>query len=128
MDTQAAPQLAGIHHLKLPVTDLARSREWYRIRLGYRVQAEFVEHGQLMGYGLTHPDGGPPFALRLDSERARAAAGFDCPTCTTPTATRSASTPSSTTQTLTRMRSPRSTIRGKPPNGASRLPYGRPRE
>ena len=76
MDTQAAPQLAGIHHLKLPVTDLARSREWYRTRLGYRVQAEFVEHGQLMGYGLTHPDGGPPFALRLDPERARAAAGF----------------------------------------------------
>ena len=80
MDTQAAPQLAGIHHLKLPVTALsARPREWYRTRLGYRVQAEFVEHGQLMGYGLTHPDGGPPFALRLDPERARAAAGFDRP-------------------------------------------------
>ena len=24
------PALAGVHHLKLPVTDLARSREWYR--------------------------------------------------------------------------------------------------
>jgi hypothetical protein len=27
------PALAGVHHLKLPVTDLARSREWYRSRL-----------------------------------------------------------------------------------------------
>ena len=38
---------------------------------------EFVEQGRLMGYGLSHPNGGPPLALRLDPERARAAAGFD---------------------------------------------------
>jgi catechol 2,3-dioxygenase-like lactoylglutathione lyase family enzyme len=72
-----APALAGIHHLKLPVTDLARSREWYHSRLGYQVQVEFVEQGQLMGYALSHPKGGPPLGLRLDPERARAAAGFD---------------------------------------------------
>ena len=72
-----APVLAGIHHLKLPVTDLARSLEWYRSRLGYQVQIEFVEQGQLMGYALSHPNGGPPLGLRLDPERARAAAGFD---------------------------------------------------
>jgi len=70
------PRVAGIHHLKLPVTDLARSREWYESRLGYRVQVEFVEQGQLMGYVLEHPDGGPVLALRLSPERARAA-GFD---------------------------------------------------
>ena len=34
MSVSDAPALAGIHHLKLPVTDLARSREWYRSRLG----------------------------------------------------------------------------------------------
>ena len=72
-----APALAGIHHLKLPVTDLARSLEWYRSRLGYQAQVEFVEHGTLMGVGLTHPAGGPDLGLRLDPERARAAAGFD---------------------------------------------------
>jgi len=77
MDMRDAPQLASIHHLKLPVTDLARSREWYQTRLGYRVQIEFVEQGQLMGYALEHPSGGPPLALRLNPERARAAAGFD---------------------------------------------------
>ena len=72
-----APALAGIHHLKLPVTDLDRSRDWYLSRLGYQVHMEFVEQGRMMGYGLSHPNGGPPLALRLDPERARAAAGFD---------------------------------------------------
>jgi catechol 2,3-dioxygenase-like lactoylglutathione lyase family enzyme len=77
VDASDAPSLAGIHHLKLPVTDLARSREWYQSRLGYQVVMEFVEQGRLMGYALFHPNGGPPLALRLDPERARAAAGFD---------------------------------------------------
>ena len=77
MDMQDAPQLAGVHHVKLPVTDLARSREWYRTRLGYRVQIQFLEQGRVMGYVLEHPNGGPPLGLRLDPERARAAAGFD---------------------------------------------------
>src|SRR5215472_10801708 len=77
MSAADAPVLAGIHHLKLPVTDLARSLEWYRSRLGYQVQIEFVEQGTLMGYALAHPAGGPDLALRLDPDRARAAAGFD---------------------------------------------------
>src|SRR5260370_31146031 len=77
MSVSDAPALAGIHRLKLPVTDLARSREWYRSRLGYQVQVEFVEQDQLMGYALSHPNGGPRLGLRLDPGRARAAAGFD---------------------------------------------------
>jgi len=77
MSATDVPALAGIHHLKLPVTDLAQSLEWYRSRLGYDVHLEFVEQGTLMGYGLAHPAGGPKLGLRLDPERARAAAGFD---------------------------------------------------
>jgi catechol 2,3-dioxygenase-like lactoylglutathione lyase family enzyme len=73
----AAPLLDGVHHLKLPVCDLARSRAWYESRLGYRMSVEFVEQGTLMGLGLSHPNGGPDLALRLDPERAAAAAGFD---------------------------------------------------
>lgn len=71
------PRLAGIHHLKLPVSDLARSREWYESRLGYQPQVEFVEQDRLMGIGLRHPNGGPDLALRLDPARAAVAAGFD---------------------------------------------------
>jgi catechol 2,3-dioxygenase-like lactoylglutathione lyase family enzyme len=73
----SVPLLAGVHHLKLPVRDLARSREWYASRLGYQVQVEFVEDGKLMGLALEHPNGGPSLALRLDPARAEAAAGFD---------------------------------------------------
>jgi catechol 2,3-dioxygenase-like lactoylglutathione lyase family enzyme len=72
-----APQLAGIHHVKLPVRDLAASQAWYESRLGYRAALEFVEQGTLMGVVLRHPNGGPELGLRLDPDRAAAAAGFD---------------------------------------------------
>lgn len=77
VDTSQAPALAGVHHLKLPVRDLGRSRDWYASRLGYEVTLEFVEDGELMGYAMSHPNGGPGFALRLDPARAQASAGFD---------------------------------------------------
>ncbi|HEX7163869.1 MAG TPA: VOC family protein [Trebonia sp.] len=72
-----APLLDGIHHIKLPVRDLGRSRAWYESRLGYRVAMEFVEQGTLMGLAMRHPNGGPDLGLRLDPARAEAAAGFD---------------------------------------------------
>src|SRR5690242_20049450 len=72
-----SPQLDGIHHVKLPVRDLARSRAWYESRLGYRAAIEFTEQGELTGIVMRHPNGGPQFGLRLDPVRAEAAAGFD---------------------------------------------------
>jgi catechol 2,3-dioxygenase-like lactoylglutathione lyase family enzyme len=75
--TDAAPRLAGVHHLKLPVSDLERSIGWYERTLGYERGVEFVEQGKLMGVGMVHPAGGPRLGLRLDPARARAAAGFD---------------------------------------------------
>ena len=76
-DPMTAPRLDGIHHVKLPVRDLARSRAWYESRLGYRAAVEFAEQGTLTGIVMRHPNGGPEFALRLDPARAEAAAGFD---------------------------------------------------
>lgn len=72
-----APLLDGIHHAKLPVSDLDRSRAWYASRLGYLVEVEFREKNVLMGLALRHPNGGPRLALRLDPDRAAATAGFD---------------------------------------------------
>jgi len=77
MSDHIAPALAGVHHLKLPVTDLERSQHWYQSRLGYQLTEEFRDDGKLSGIGMEHPNGGPGLALRLDPERARAAAGFD---------------------------------------------------
>ena len=73
----SAPELDGIHHVKLPVRDLHRSLAWYESRLGYRTAIEFVEYGELKGVSMRHPNGGPELALRHDPERAAVAAGFD---------------------------------------------------
>lgn len=72
-----APRLDGIHHVKVPVTDLERSRAWYESRLGYRTTVEFIEGGVLKGIVLSHPNGGPDLALRSDPERSAAVGDFD---------------------------------------------------
>jgi catechol 2,3-dioxygenase-like lactoylglutathione lyase family enzyme len=77
MTNSDTPQLDGVHHLKLPVSDLNRSRAWYESRLGYQAGTEFVENGTVTGVVMVHPNGGPDFGLRLDPERAARAAGFD---------------------------------------------------
>jgi catechol 2,3-dioxygenase-like lactoylglutathione lyase family enzyme len=77
MPTGEVPVLDGVHHVKLPVVDLPQSIAWYHDRLGYEVEVEFVEHGQLAGVSMRHPNGGPRLALRQDAERCRAASGFD---------------------------------------------------
>jgi catechol 2,3-dioxygenase-like lactoylglutathione lyase family enzyme len=70
--------LTGFHHVKLPVSDLFRSRDWYTTVLGLTVEIEFVEDGILRGLALAGADGGEPrLALRLDPVRAAALAGFD---------------------------------------------------
>src|ERR1700712_3066506 len=74
---QTLPRLAGIHHVKLPVTDLERSQAWYESRLGYQVDLQFREGDRLMGIVMEHPNGGPAFALRLDAVKAKATVDFD---------------------------------------------------
>jgi len=66
----------GFHHVKLPVADLARSREWYARVLGLQTYIEFTENGVLMGVGMHDPGGTIGLALRHDPARAAALAGF----------------------------------------------------
>ena len=67
----------GFHHVKLPVADLARSREWYARVLGLQTHIEFAEGGVLMGVAMRDADGSIDLALRHDPPRAAALAGFD---------------------------------------------------
>ena len=71
------PDLSGVHHVKLPVADLDRSRRWYTSVLGLRVDIEFPEDGVVKGLALSDPGGSLRLALRHDPARARAVAGFD---------------------------------------------------
>jgi catechol 2,3-dioxygenase-like lactoylglutathione lyase family enzyme len=69
--------IAGFHHVKLPVTDVARSRDWYVDVLGFTVTMEFVEDGVVMGLALSDPGGTVQLALRHAPARAEALSGFD---------------------------------------------------
>lgn len=71
------PDLAPIHHVKIPVSDVHASCEWYQRVLGFAMAIEFVEDGELRGVALAAPDGTTQIALRHDPVRAAALAGFD---------------------------------------------------
>jgi catechol 2,3-dioxygenase-like lactoylglutathione lyase family enzyme len=67
----------GFHHVKLPVSEVAVSRDWYRRVLGFRVDMEFVEDNVLMGIALIDSTGTVCLALRRDPDRVAAWSGFD---------------------------------------------------
>ena len=73
-----APTLAGIHHVKFPVTDLGRSLEWYERVFGLSVQMEFRDDddGPVMGVVFT-PVNGVCICLRQNPAAAVGIAGFD---------------------------------------------------
>jgi catechol 2,3-dioxygenase-like lactoylglutathione lyase family enzyme len=73
----AVGAVSGLHHVKLPVSDVERSAEWYARAFGFTRLWEAREDGELAGAALLHPDSGLQLALRRDPERAAALAGFD---------------------------------------------------
>jgi catechol 2,3-dioxygenase-like lactoylglutathione lyase family enzyme len=73
------PDLDGIHHLKIPVSDLARSLPWYQQVLGLAVALEFPDaDGVMRGVAGAVPGlGGTLLALREDPGAAAGVRGFD---------------------------------------------------
>jgi catechol 2,3-dioxygenase-like lactoylglutathione lyase family enzyme len=70
-------EICGIHHVKLPVSDVKASSDWYRRVLGFSHEMDFVEDGRVMGVSLQVPNGGIRLALRQAPERVAALSGFD---------------------------------------------------
>ena len=73
------PELAGIHHVKMPVTDLDRSRDWYGRVLGFKVTYEFQDaDGVVRGFAGEVPGlGDSMLCLRVNSQAAQGCQGFD---------------------------------------------------
>jgi len=73
------PRLAGIHHVKIPVTELTRSIQWYESVFDLRVVMQFPDAtGELRGV-VGEIDGlGPAvLALRLNPAASAGIRGFD---------------------------------------------------
>ena len=77
--------ISGFHHVKIPVGDLAASREWYERVLGFHVTIEFSEDGVVRGLALAHDGAAAQIALRHDPDRAKALSGFDALALLVPT-------------------------------------------
>lgn len=73
----AVGAVCGLHHVKLPVSDVERSAQWYGRAFCFTRDWELREDGELRGAALHQPDSGLQLALRRDPERAAALAGFD---------------------------------------------------
>lgn len=74
--SHSVPALHGIHHLKVHVTEVRRSARWYQRTLGYQPAMEFHEGTRLVGYGMSHANGGTVLTIRLDPEQAHKTAGW----------------------------------------------------
>jgi len=71
------PRLLGLHHVRVPVTGVETSREWYRDVLGLVPVLDYEEEEGLVGAVLNHTSG-VTLALHRDATRAGALHGF-CP-------------------------------------------------
>lgn len=73
------PTLAGIHHVKIPVTELNTSRAWYERVFGFRVTMEFPDADDLVvGVSGEVPGlGDVLLALRVNPAAAGGSRGFD---------------------------------------------------
>ena len=56
-DPEMPPNIIGIRQIKIPVSELQRSVDWYCALLGVRLHREFVEEDELAGAVLLHPAG-----------------------------------------------------------------------
>lgn len=69
------PSLVGVHHVRLPVSDVLRSRDWYMDTLGFEPILDFEEAEMLVGVVLEHRCA-ITLGLHLEPERALALSGF----------------------------------------------------
>jgi catechol 2,3-dioxygenase-like lactoylglutathione lyase family enzyme len=71
-------EILGVHHVKVPVSDLVRSRAWYERVFDLEPLMEFRDDDDGVVRGVSYRSKGDlSLALRENGEAARGAAGFD---------------------------------------------------
>ena len=71
----AVRDLAGVHHVTLPVSQVARSRDWYIRAFGLTVLDEATDDGEAE-VTMAHPSAPIEIVLRQDPLRTQVLAGF----------------------------------------------------
>ena len=71
----ASPAVVGLHHLRLPVSDVMRSRDWYSATLGFEPCLSLEEEDRVVGVVVIHPSG-VTLGLHHAPALARALSGF----------------------------------------------------
>lgn len=69
------PTTLGIHHVRVPVTDVLRSRDWYAEVLGFEAVLDYEEEDRLVGVVLKLP-AGEAVHLHVQPDFAAAMRGF----------------------------------------------------
>jgi catechol 2,3-dioxygenase-like lactoylglutathione lyase family enzyme len=67
--------VVGLHHIRLPVSDVLRSRDWYSTVFDFEPCLSFEEEDRLLGVVLIHQCG-LTLGLHHAPERARSLRGF----------------------------------------------------
>ena len=71
-------EILGVHHIKIPVTDLVRSRAWYERVFDLEPRMEFRDDHDGVVRGVSYRAKGDfALALRENPEAARGMAGYD---------------------------------------------------
>ena len=73
----ATGEILGLHHIKVPVTNLARSRAWYERVFELKPTMEFPDDDGVVRGVAYQPLGGFSLALRENPAVARGIAGYD---------------------------------------------------
>jgi len=74
---QPVVAILGLHHVRLPVSDVIRSRDWYVDVLGFEPRLLLEEEEEIVGAVVALPEG-LTLGLHCAPELARALRGF-CP-------------------------------------------------
>jgi len=67
--------VVGIYHVRLPVSDVLLSRDWYARILGFEPVLAYEEEDRVVGVALRHPSG-IRLGLHFEPDRAPALRGF----------------------------------------------------